>query len=375
MIELTGNKFTISYPVNGMGTEKSEITFHTGTPDLVSVFNPGSAENKGKRLFITDATVASLDCLKNFVSLFDDGKCGKDYILVLGSGEKYKTINTVLEIIKTGLEYGLNRNDTFIGIGGGVICDITAFAASIFKRGIAVELVPTTLLAMVDASIGGKTGCDFEDYKNMIGSFYPARKLDYFPEFVQSLPDNQYRSGLGEALKTGLLFDKDLFGLFKNESENIKKRDSDTIDKMIRACVACKASIVEKDMTEKGDRAFLNLGHTFGHAYETLCGLGNVAHGDAVAWGIGRMACFCAHKEYCHESYKDEILHTLELYGWETKAIPANVLGGGFGERFIEIMRKDKKNNSDTIRLVLQKGLCENFAEEVSEEDILYVLK
>lgn len=371
---MNNSMFTIKYPAIYSGTDQSSITFYEGTPDLLKVYEPGTAKNV-RYFFVTDATVGTLDCMKPFVDKFTDGKCGPDSLIILGSGEKYKTIDTVLEIIENALDDGFNRNDVFVGIGGGVICDITAFAASIFKRGVKVEFVPTTLLAMVDASIGGKTGCDFENCKNMIGTFYPAAKLSYFPEFLQYLPENQYKSGLGEVLKTALLFDKELYSVLKNECEKVLFRDKETLMKVIPACVEAKGKIVEKDFTEKGERAFLNLGHTFGHAYETICGLGNITHGEAVAWGISRMAELSAHKDYCLDSYRKEIFDLLEKYGFDTSKLPAMVNGGGIGERFLEVMRMDKKNQSSKIRLILQKGLCDTFITEIDDQEILNCFK
>ena len=207
---MSQKSFTISYPARHSGTDKSLINFIPGTPDLAALFFEGKeAEEKRRRFFVTDATVASLPCMQNFISKFDDGVCGKDNLLILGSGEPYKTIESVLTIVRAAFDANFTRKDIFIGIGGGVICDITAFAASIYKRGASVQFVPTTLLSMVDASLGGKTGCDFDNIKNVIGTFYPAEKLYFFPEFIKSLPENQYNSGLAEAFKTALLFDKD----------------------------------------------------------------------------------------------------------------------------------------------------------------------
>lgn len=371
---MSENTFQISYPAIYSGTEKSNIQFFDGTPDLKALFEPGK-EGKQRRFFVTDATVATLDCLKNFVECFDDDACGKDLLMVLGSGEAYKSVDSVLRIIKTAIDAGFSRNDVFVGIGGGVICDLTAFAASIFKRGAEVQFVPTTLLAMVDASIGGKTGCDFDNYKNMIGSFFPASHLYYFPEFVQYLPNNQFISGLAEAFKTGVLFDKELYDTFKNESEKILNRDKEVLSKIIHKCVKAKANVVEVDFTEKNIRATLNLGHTFGHALETIVGLGSITHGEAVAWGIGREVALAFKKEYCKESFMNEIFEILEKYGWETKAIPPIVKGGGVGERFLAVMHKDKKNLNDTIRLIISKNIADIVIEETADKDILSVLK
>ena len=144
---------------------------------------------------------------------------------------------------------------------------------------------------------------------------------------------------------------------------------------MIKKCASDKANVVEQDLTEKNIRMFLNLGHTFGHALETVAGLGNITHGDAVAWGIGRAVCLCAKLEYCRESFKDEVLAVLEKFGWCTEVVPSFVAGGGFNERILEAMRKDKKNTSSKIRCTLLKGLCEPFTEEIEDSAILSVLK
>ncbi len=373
---MSQNSFTISYPALHSGTDKSLINFIQGTPDLAALFFEGKeSEEKRRRFFITDATVASLECMQNFISKFDDGICGKDCLLILGSGEPYKTIESVLTIVRAAFDANFSRKDIFIGIGGGVICDITAFAASIFKRGASVQFVPTTLLAMVDASIGGKTGCDFENYKNIIGTFFPATKLFYFPEFVQYLPENQYNSGLAEAFKTALLFDKELYEFFRDNSDKINSRDSETLEMIINKCVHAKGKIVEEDFTEQGIRATLNLGHTFGHALESIAGLGAITHGSAVAWGIGRAVELAYKKEYCMQSFRDEVFSILKAYNWETEGLPSFVKGGGFCERLITIMRTDKKNITNNIRLILCKAVNDISIEEVDEKLIASVLK
>lgn len=373
---MSQSSFTISYPELHSGTDKSEIKFIPGTPDLAALFFEGEqAAEPRRRFFITDATVASLECMQSFISKFDDGVCGKDCLLILGSGEPYKNIESVLNIVRAAFDANFTRKDIFIGIGGGVICDITAFAASIYKRGTSVQFVPTTFLAMVDASIGGKTGCDFENYKNIIGTFFPATKLFYFPEFVQYLPENQFNSGLAEAFKTALLFDKELFDLFKNDADKINARDSETLEIIINKCVKAKGHIVEEDFTEQGIRAYLNLGHTFGHALESVAGLGAITHGSAVAWGFGRAVELAYKKEYCLQAFRDEVFGILKAYKWITDPVPAFVKGGGFSDRLISIMHTDKKNISDKIRLILCKGVADISIEEVDEKTIASVLK
>ena len=391
-------QFDLLYPTNS-GFTKTAIHFFSGKPDLCSLFyakqKNGSADcEKTARLFVTDTTIAELPSVKKFISLFTKDKdsdvslpaftatCGNDVLLVLGAGESYKTMNSVLSIEQVALNRNFDRNCTFVAIGGGVICDMTGFAASIFKRGVAVEFVPTTLLAMVDASLGGKTGCDFQGYKNMIGSFYPASSLYIWSSFVQSLPENEYRSGLAEAVKTALLFSPDLYKLFEKEHDKVMKRNASVLEEMISVCVQAKASVVHEDFREKGKRALLNYGHTFGHAFESVAGLGVVTHGDAVAWGMGRALDLSASLELCTKQYASSVKKVLASYGWDMNAIPKTLSANSTGKtttsitkQLLNAMHKDKKNSSTTkIKVILQSALCENEIKEVSEAKILPVI-
>lgn len=372
--EENNSNITVKYPQVHSGAGNTEVRFLSGVPDLVSEFKPGISIAGNRRFFITDATVATLPSVQPFIAAFDDGECGDDRLLVMGSGEAYKTVDFALGIVKDALKAGFSRRDTFVGIGGGVICDLVAFAASLFKRGARVELVPTTLLSMVDAAIGGKTGCDFDTYKNMIGTFFPAEVLHVWSAFVQSLPDDQYRSGLAECLKTAMLYDRELYSLFTDKADGIKNREQSIVDMMIRHCATAKGRVVESDFLERGERMFLNLGHTFGHAFETVAGLGIVPHGDAVAWGMGRAACLAHNAGVCPASYKAELLSLLEIYGWDTGAVP-KMSAGGFAERMLEAMHKDKKNTGGKVRVILQRGICDTVPMEVEDDAILAVLR
>ena len=370
------NQLRIQYAPVHPGTDATDIIFSNEEPDLCALFKPGQTHANGKRFFfVTDATVATLPPVIPFVEQFDDGICKSDNLLIISPGEPYKTIESALEIIKSAVDAGFTRNDTFVAIGGGVICDLTGFAASLFKRGASCIFVPTTLLCMVDAAIGGKTGCDFNNYKNMIGSFFPATSIYLFPKFINSLSDAHYRSGLAEALKTALLYDADMYALFKNESAKVLSRDYSTISSIICTCTKLKAHVVETDFTERGERMYLNYGHTFAHALESLAGFGNITHGDAVAWGIGRAVTLSNNLRLCNIAYRDDILSTLDAYGWETAPVPMAVTGGAAGKRLLAIMHSDKKNISSSVRVVLQKGLTETLVQEVSDDDILSALR
>ena len=382
----------IAYPPVHPGTDRTFIRFYGGEPDLNSIFYSSEEENSPQRIFVTDTNVASLKQMQPFVNFFRGenysqpkiengfiGTRGKDVLLILGSGEPFKTIESVLAVCKAAIDSNAKRSAVFTGIGGGVITDMTAFAASIFKRGATCELVPTTLLSMVDAAIGGKTGCDFDSYKNMIGSFFPAQKIHIIPSFIQSLPENEYRSGMAEVVKTALLYSKELFEKLASKPEILQNRKDPLVEEMIKICVNAKAAVVEQDLTEKNIRMQLNLGHTFGHALETRAGLGKVSHGDAVAWGIARAAELSKKIGLCTENYVQTVKSALSSFGWETQPMHSALNGKFASEKeaalsLFEAMKKDKKNASNKVRFVLQEGVGETVITEVDEKDVLSVL-
>lgn len=382
----------IAYPPVHSGTDRTFIRFYGGEPDLNSIFYSSEEENSPQRIFVTDTNVASLKQMQPFVNFFRGenysqpkiengfiGTRGKDVLLILGSGEPFKTIESVLAICKAAIDSNAKRSAVFTGIGGGVITDMTAFAASIFKRGATCELVPTTLLSMVDAAIGGKTGCDFDSYKNMIGSFFPAQKIHIIPSFIQSLPENEYRSGMAEVVKTALLYSKELFEKLASKPEILQNRKDPLVEEMIKICVNAKAAVVEQDLTEKNIRMQLNLGHTFGHALETRAGLGKVSHGDAVAWGMARAAELSKKIGLCTENYVQTVKSALSSFGWETQPMHSALDGKFASEKeaalsLFEAMKKDKKNASNKVRFVLQEDVEETVITEVDEKDVLSVL-
>ena len=382
----------IAYPPVHPGTDRTFIRFYGGEPDLNSIFYSSEEENSPQRIFVTDTNVAFLKQMQPFVNFFRGenysqpkiengfiGTRGKDVLLILGSGEPFKTIESILAICKAAIDSNAKRSAVFTGIGGGVITDMTAFAASIFKRGATCELVPTTLLSMVDAAIGGKTGCDFDSYKNMIGSFFPAQKIHIIPSFIQSLPENEYRSGMAEVVKTALLYSKELFEKLASKPEILQNRKDPLVEEMIKICVNAKAAVVEQDLTEKNIRMQLNLGHTFGHALETRAGLGKVSHGDAVAWGMARAAELSKKIGLCTENYVQTVKSALSSFGWETQPMHSALDGKFASEKeaalsLFEAMKKDKKNASNKVRFVLQEDVGETVITEVDEKDVLSVL-
>lgn len=389
---MTFEEKEIIYPPVHPGTDRTFIRFYDGETDLNSIFCAAEKENLPQRIFVTDTNVAALPFMLPFIDFFRGenfshpkieegfvGKRGRDILLILGAGEPYKTIESVLAIVRAALENNARRSAVFVGIGGGVITDMTAFAASIFKRGASCELIPTTLLSMVDAAIGGKTGCDFDSYKNMIGSFFPAQKIHICPLFIETLPQNEYKSGMAEVIKTALLYSPELFEKLERFPGILSDRKNPLISEAIKICVNAKAKVVEQDLTEKNIRMQLNFGHTFGHALESMAGLGAVSHGDGVAWGMARAMDLSWRAGLCAKEYCQRVKDCLSSFGWETGAVHSEMKKKYESDEeiarvLLSAMKKDKKNSSDKVRLILQSDIGKTVITEVSEPEILSVL-
>ncbi len=292
----------------------------------------------------------------------------KAEIIEIESGEQNKNISICYQIWETLSQFNANRNTLFINLGGGVICDMGGFIASTYKRGIPFINIPTTLLAQVDASIGGKTGVDLNQQKNMIGTFSQAKKTIIFPGFLSTLPENHLKSGFAEMLKHALISDKDYWEkLIKVNSQKLSKKE-------IEHSVQIKNKIVASDMFEKGERKILNFGHTIGHAIESFS-LENpdysLLHGEAVAIG---MIC---------ESYLSNQFNTLSDNEFEMieKNVSNHFSKYNFLEtihfhRLIELMKNDKKNSSNKINFTLLNKIGEaSFNHEIEIEQIINALE
>ncbi|HUV06799.1 MAG TPA: 3-dehydroquinate synthase family protein, partial [Spirochaetia bacterium] len=271
---------------------------------------------------------------RNTFPLF--GKTDSDPV-ILPPGERGKGWRAVEAIHRAALDRGLGRDSIFLGVGGGIVCDITAFASSIYMRGNRLVLVPTTLLAMVDAAIGGKTGVNFRGYKNFIGSFYPAEGIHIFTQVLESLPEKEYRSGLAEVIKTALLGDAELFRILAEQMPGINARDRSILQDVIMRCVAVKGRIVEGDLREGGERAILNLGHTFGHALESVQRFRGLTHGEAVGWGIARAMELGVKLSLTDPGYADSVKDLLVRYGFRLTVTGLDPFS------IVKAMRMDKK--------------------------------
>ena len=259
---------------------------------------------------------------ENTAYIADKVRNGRDITrCILKNGEENKNWQSVETIIRAANQAGLGRDCIFIGIGGGVITDITGFAASIYKRGCRLVFISTTLLGMVDASIGGKTGFDLLGLKNLVGSFYPAETV-YMPLFsLSTLPQIEWKSGMAELIKTAILSGDDflelLFPLAANFDDAPSLLKYDTFRNCIERAVNYKDSVVTEDFYDFGKRMLLNLGHTFGHALESAAGLGKITHGEAVAWGVVRACELGVTLGYTPQSRAKKICALISSFGFE----------------------------------------------------------
>ena len=287
-------------------------------------------------------------------------------LVVLPAGDETKNLDTLALIAEKAAEYELDRQACFIAFGGGVVCDITALAASLYMRGVQCILVPTTVLAMADASIGGKTAVNLAGYKNLIGSFYAAASIIICFPVLHSLPETEYRSGLAEILKTGALYDSELYRMFLTHHDEIIRRDNASLSVLIRRAAEAKARVVERDFTEQGERAFLNFGHTFAHALESVTHF-SVPHGNAVAWGMSRALAVGRRLHLTDKGYADTFITILNRYNWCTDSVYSSIhhTNNSFADAIITRMKKDKKNRGGIIRLVLQEDILKTQIREV----------
>lgn len=207
-------------------------------------------------------------------------------VVTMPDGERYKTLATVGDLASKLVRRGTDRKSAVLALGGGVVGDVAAFLASIYMRGVDVVQVPTTLLAQVDASIGGKTGVDLSEGKNLLGTFHQPRAVFADPAALTSLPDREFRAGLYEALKCGIIRRPDIFQFIEQNHDRILQKDPGTLEWLITEAVRVKAEVVAADEREGDLRRILNFGHTVGHALEAETGYKQFLHGEAVAWGM-----------------------------------------------------------------------------------------
>jgi len=272
--------------------------------------------------------------------------------LTLSAGEAHKTLDTAAKIFAALAELKASRDATIIALGGGVIGDLAGFAAACWMRGIAFVQMPTTLLAMVDSSVGGKTGVDLPQGKNLVGAFHQPRAVVVDTDTLTSLPDRELRAGFAEVIKYGALGDANFFAWLETHADALLARDPDALADCIAHCCAQKAGIVARDETERGERALLNFGHTFGHALETVCGYGRLLHGEAVAIGMRLAAGLSVRMGLAADADTQRLRDLLNRFG-----LPTSIPAGTDADALLAAMRLDKKNASGRLRLILWRGV------------------
>mmetsp|Transcript_37667 Transcript_37667/g.57404 ORF Transcript_37667/g.57404 Transcript_37667/m.57404 type:complete len:314 (+) Transcript_37667:97-1038(+) len=293
--------------------------------------------------------------------------------LVLPDGEAKKTMDVLGMIMDKALELGLDRKVTLVALGGGVIGDMVGFAAAIYQRGVNFIQVPTTVMAMVDSSVGGKTGVNHPKGKNMIGAFHQPQCVFIDTNTLSTLPDRELQSGVAEVIKYGLIRDADFFQWQEENMEKILGRDPSALRYAIKRSCENKAEVVKADELEAGVRATLNLGHTFGHAIENGSGYGTWLHGEAVAIGTAMAATMSARMGWIDDAL---LKRTYDILINANLPVELPLDSPMDKETFLKLMSVDKKVADGQLRLILLKGALGNcvftgdFDEEAMKETI-----
>ena len=312
---------------------------------------------------VSDSTVAPLyaDQVKAELLKVTDHVCQ----FTFPAGEAHKNLDTVQDLFQCLIKNGLDRKSLVVALGGGVTGDLSGFGAAAYLRGIDFIQIPTTLLAQVDSSVGGKTGVDFRQFKNMVGAFHQPKLVFMNMETLKTLPDREFACGMGEILKTGLICDGDFFRSVCREQERIRSLDNEALAFMIRRCCEIKAGVVERDPKEQGERALLNLGHTIGHAIEKQMDF-QLLHGQCVAIGTAAAAQISKNRKLLTEEEYHEILNGCRLFD-----LPVTVKGLD-PQQVLSATKNDKKMEQGQIKFVLMKGLGGSFIDRtVTDQELL----
>lgn len=280
----------------------------------------------------------------------------KTHSVILPDGEQFKTLDVLNNIFDSLLEQQYDRNCTLVALGGGVIGDMTGFAAACYQRGVHFIQLPTTLLAMVDSSVGGKTGVNHPMGKNMIGAFHQPQCVVIDTNTLDTLEDRQLSAGLAEIIKYGLIRDINFVEWLENNMHRLLNREKEAITYAIETSCRCKAEIVAQDEKEGGVRALLNLGHTFGHAIEAGAGYGNWLHGEAVATGMLMASDLSMRQGWITASDLQRVENLIREAHLPTRSPPHMDY-----EAFIELMAIDKKVRNGKINFILQRSIGDAF--------------
>lgn len=325
----------------------------TGT--LENDFKTSLPNDNPRVIIITDARVHSGNLA--FINSYEH--------IVIGQGESSKTFVKLEEIYRQLLDMNADRSTFIVGMGGGIVTDITGFVASTYMRGVRFAFIPTTLLAQVDASIGGKNGVNLDGYKNIIGTFSQPQFVLCDTELLSTLSDKEFRAGLAEIIKAGIIGDPELFSIIESSSLETIRNDKNLLYDLIMRAIRVKTIIVEKDEREHGERRKLNLGHTFAHAIEKSTQ--NISHGEAVAMGMCIICDAAVKLNKLKEETAERIKKTITNIGLSAE-YPVEI------RRLLSVIRQDKKREGKIINFVFPReiGCCEIEKIDISELDNVF---
>ena len=345
------NKSKILVP---LGKKSYEVTIEAGIRNKINeeLLKIGVKNNR-KILVISNKEISDL-YIEEFLKPLKRNNYQVQTFLIK-AGELHKNVETLIEIYNFAFEFGLDRNSLIIALGGGIVGDITGLAAATWLRGIDYIQIPTTLLSMVDSSVGGKTAVNHPKGKNLIVAFHQPKAVFIDPETLKTLPKREFNAGMAEVIKYGVIKDKELFEFLENEKNKNKliNLENECLIKIINSSIKTKSHIVSKDEQEHGLRAILNYGHSFGHVIENLCGYGEFLHGEAIsigmkiAGGIALEKGLWSNEEFIRQD------NLLKSYSLPTKIPKINK------KEVITILMGDKKVRDGKMRFILPKGIGE----------------
>lgn len=345
--------------------KESPYTIYLGEGILERLAEEMQKLKPSSALIVTNVTVGPLYAQK--VKEIASTVCRTE-IVYLPDGEKYKNWPAFSSILEHLARMKADRKSLILALGGGVVGDMAGFAAAIYMRGINFIQVPTTLLALVDSSVGGKTGMNMKEGKNLLGAFHQPKAVIAETGFLETLPSREISAGLAEIIKHGLLADANYFDEVERDIEKLRALDHEAIARIVARSCQIKANVVAKDTKEKGERAKLNLGHTFGHAIEKLAGYGTWLHGEAVACGLVLASKASEKLGKISSADTQRIIALVQKAG-----LPTRIEGLSLTES-IDSMKSDKKSSGGVIRFVLLNSIGDAYVDELPEPILREVL-
>ena len=356
----------------------TEITVSVPTRPYAVLVEPGLLQRVGEtvaarfgskpRLFVVSTSAIRKHCGPALAQSLDKAGFKFDF-LDMGDGERFKTMASVEDLSASLVKHGADRKSVVLALGGGVVGDVAGFLASIYMRGIDVVQVPTTLVAQLDSSIGGKTGVNMAAGKNLLGTFHQPRLVLADPNVLSTLPEREYRSGLYEALKCGVIRDPAIFELMERQRDAILNRDSAALQSLIAACIRVKAEVVAADEREGDLRRILNFGHTIGHALEAETAYKQFLHGEAVAWGMIAASMIAAAMQKTDSATAQRVISTVLAYA----SLPR------ISTRARNVLRRlktDKKTSNGVVHFVLPTAIGKvEIVPDVPEKTVLQAVE